>query len=374
MICRLPANVKLASGYWPLNGLSYLVFPAKGQPTLIVPAAERDESACAWWPRKVFEWAHLDAGDTAAQIKAHLDEAIGKGGMRKGKVALEMGAETMAPPLNTAEPFVVSHATIDYFRGLVAPAGVVDATPMLDQLKSVKTPDEVIKLRRVAEIAGFGFRAFASAIRRGAREVDIAAVVACAVQVKGSGHRGAVNVRAFTQVSSGPANTLMAFRPAEISSVRKIRRGDLVVLEMALVVDGMWGDYTRVAVVGRPNSRQVEVYAMLRRAQEAAMAACKPGVSSGDVDRAARTVLNDAGLGKYFIHITGHGVGFGYHDPAPFLVPGGTLTLQEGMVFTVEPGVYFKGFGGMRIEDDVVLTAKGAQYLHDNGRSLITGG
>jgi len=369
----MPASGQHQAGRRLLAAQRMLFFPVKGQPTLIVPAAEREESACAWWPRKFFEWAHLKAGDTAGQIKAHLKAAIRKGGMRKGKVGIEMGNEAMAPPLNFAEPFVVSHGTVNYFKNLVAPARIVDVTPVLDELKSVKTPAEIRKLSLVAKIAGFGMKAFASAVRRGAREVDIAAAVVHAVQVKGSGYGGAVNVRAFPQVSSGPANTMLAFRPMEISKTRRVCRGDIVVLEMALVVDGMWGDYTKVAVAGRPGGRQAEVYATLRRAQKAAMAACRPGVLSGDVDKAARSVIEAAGLGRSFIHITGHGVGFGYHDPAPFLVPGGKTVLQKGMVFTVEPGVYFKGFGGMRIEDNVVLTEAGARYLHDNGRNLIAG-
>ncbi len=369
MICRQPASIVLAGGYWPLNGFTYLVFPTRGQPTLIVPAAETNESKPAWWPRRFFEWAHLKAGDTGAQIKAHLEQAIANGGMTRGVVGIELGGENLAPPLNLAEPLVVSASVTTFLATLVAPARVADVAPVLDALKSVKTPTEIEKLKRVARIAGFGMKAFAAVAREGLREVDIAAEVNYAVQTNGSGFKGAVNVRAFAQVASGP-NTRLAYRPCEISSVRKVKNGDLVVLELALVVDGMWGDYTRVAVAGQARKQQLAIYHRLCQAQRAAMVAATPGALAGDVDHAAREVIAAAGLGEHFIHGTGHGVGFGYHDPAPLIAPGGRTVLQEGMVFTIEPGVYADGLGGMRIEDNVVLGSSGATYLFDNQRDL----
>ena len=134
-------------------------------------------------------------------------------------------------------------------------------------------------------------------------------------------------------------------------------------VEMAVVVDGYWSDLTYMAVAGEPSDRQREVHNQVLEAQQAAARAVKAGVPASAPDQAARKILEDAGLGPYFVHNTGHGVGFRYHEFIPFLTPGVESPLEAGMVTSVEPGVYIPGFGGIRIEDNVVVGEDGPIFL-----------
>ena len=126
----------------------------------------------------------------------------------------------------------------------------------------------------------------------------------------------------------------------------------------------------RVVVTGGPDKKQQEIYEVVRKAQLAANEAIKPGVKMSEVDKAARDVINEAGYGKYFIHITGHGVGWRYHEFPPLLAPGNEALLQEGMVTSVEPSIYIPGFGGFRVEDNVAVTNNGIIELSTFNRDL----
>jgi Xaa-Pro aminopeptidase len=134
-------------------------------------------------------------------------------------------------------------------------------------------------------------------------------------------------------------------------------------IELATIVDGYWSDLTYMAVAGQPNQRQKELHNHLLEAQQAAAQQMRPGASFSDPDTAARQVLEKAGLGEYFVHITGHGVGLRYHEFIPFLMPGASGTLEKGMVSSVEPGIYIPGFGGLRIEDNVAVGEDGPIFL-----------
>jgi Xaa-Pro aminopeptidase len=162
------------------------------------------------------------------------------------------------------------------------------------------------------------------------------------------------------------ANSAM---PHHEPSSRKLTRGDFVLIDFGAAVDGYKADSTRMAVIGEPSARQREIHNVVLRAHDAAIAAVRPGATTGDVDAAARGVIEAAGYGKQFIHRVGHGLGLEIHED-PSLDPGSTTVLEPGMVFTVEPGVYIPGFGGVRIEDDVVVEGNGARVLTRADRSL----
>src|SRR5690606_647026 len=147
------------------------------------------------------------------------------------------------------------------------------------------------------------------------------------------------------------------------STNRVIERGDLGMVEMATVVDGYYSDLTYMAVAGEPSARQREVHNTVLAAQQTAASALRPGVLGMEVDAAARTVLEDAGLGAYFVDVAGPGWGFRFRESTPFLLPGARMALATGMVTGIEPGVYIPGFGGMRIEDNVAVGEDGPEFL-----------
>lgn len=254
-------------------------------------------------------------------------------------------------------------------REILPEARFSSSSGLLNDLRTFKTYPEIEKLQIANEIAGFGLEAFRNNVRQGISEIELLALVDSTVAIRGCGYKGIKSARGFAQVSSG-SKTEKAWRPCVITSDRILQNGDIVILELAVVADGFWADNTRVMVVGGPDKKQQEIYSVVLEAQSAAKAAIKPGVRMSDVDKAARDIINAAGYGKYFIHITGHGVGWRYHEPQPLLAPGNETLLQEGMVSSVEPGIYIPGFGGFRVEDNIAVTKEGIIELSSFNRDL----
>jgi Xaa-Pro aminopeptidase len=169
----------------------------------------------------------------------------------------------------------------------------------------------------------------------------------------------------FCNVGSGPNGA----SPHQTASDRMVGAGDGVVCDWGGRLQGYHSDVTRTAHVGEPSEEFTRAYEAVLAANQAALDAVRPGVACQEIDRAARAVLTDAGYGEAFIHRTGHGLGLSIHEE-PYLVEGNTLPLAEGMVFSDEPGVYFPGKFGIRIEDTVVCTADGGRRLNEATREL----
>jgi len=169
---------------------------------------------------------------------------------------------------------------------------------------------------------------------------------------------GGADSVAFMIVVAGPNGSDPHAGPSD----RPLQPGDLVTIDCGAVHDGYTADITRTFAVGQVEQELREIYEVVRQANAAGRAAVKPGAEAQEVDRAARAVIQNAGYGQYFTHRTGHGLGIETHE-VPYMVEGNELRLEPGMVFTVEPGVYVPGLGGVRIEDDMVVTAEGGESL-----------
>lgn len=363
LVCRLPENVVMLSGHWPLLGFSFLLLPLDGEPLLIVPHCDEVEAREEAWNADiaVFKFGVLTAGDPYQDIAGILkSRASGKGWTRIG---FEVGFETVAPPWNAAEPAIPAAATRALLESVFGADRLVDATGLLMQQRARKTPEELENLRRVNEIAALGLEAFTQMVDVGISGVELVAGVEHAIVTKGTGHKGARRVRAFAQVSTG-AETLTAFRPMLISTTRPLAAGEQALLELAVVADGFWADRTRVRVAGNPTPEKQAAFDVVLAAQQAAIAAVGVGVRAEEVDRAARDIIHAAGFSdEEFLHVTGHGLGFRYHEPTPVIMPGSPHVLEEGMTCTVEPGIYRADFGGLRIEENVIVTGAGAEVM-----------
>ncbi len=258
--------------------------------------------------------------------------------------------------------------TVGRFRWLEARLGtqvpLVVTERLVERLRAVKDPDEVDLLRAAAWRLDEAMDRIWSAVAPGRAERDIAADIDWALR-----HVGFDKPAFDTIVASGPNSALPHGRPGD----RTLATGDLVVLDFGGVLSGYCSDLTRTVSVGSPGPEAHRVFEAVRAANQQAIATVRPGILPSEVDAAARSVLAAHGLDRYFGHGTGHGLGLEVHEEPRVARPRPELfetPLEPGMVFTVEPGAYLPSWGGVRIEDDVLVTAGGSEVLTRVPRDL----
>lgn len=232
---------------------------------------------------------------------------------------------------------------------------------LVAQLRQIKDEAELAAIRAACALADQTFAHILGQIKPGVSERDLAAELEYFMK-----RRGSDGVAFETIVASGPRSAL----PHGRAGSRVLARGDLVTLDFGARVAGYCSDLTRTVVLGRASARQTEVYSTVLNAQSAAIAAIRAGVEGSEVDRVARDLIASRGFGDYFGHGLGHGLGRVVHDH-PALSPRQAPVLRAGMVVTVEPGVYIPGWGGVRIEEDVLVTEAGCEVLTSAPRELL---
>ncbi|CAM2760442.1 M24 family metallopeptidase [Skermania piniformis] len=318
--------------------LTCLIIPADGStPTLLVPRLELaglGDSAVAELDVPVLDW--VDGDDPYALVAATL------GGTR--------AAVADATPALHVIPLAQTFGALP-----------VLATPMLRQLRMIKDRAETDELRRAGAAIDRVHARMAELLRPGRTEAEVGADIADAIVAEG--HTAA----AFVIVGSGRHGA----DPHHEVSDKPIEPGEVVVIDIGGPLrSGYNSDCTRTYVLGEPSATVTQQYAVLERAQAAARAAARPGITAEGLDAVAREVLMQAGLADKFIHRTGHGIGLSVHEE-PYIVAGSPLELTAGMAFSIEPGIYFPGAWGARIEDIVVLTADGCELLNQRPRELV---
>ena len=316
------------------------IFPVEGQPALICPAFEATKtqrSSIAW---KLF--TYVDGQDPlevfhAAGHALQLDQK--RLGIEAYKLrVLELRLLEKAAYTLTCEP----------------------ADALIAQLRMIKDADELAALRRAIEITERALDDVLDAVRVGMTERQVANLLTQALL-----QRGAEGLAFEPLIQSGPNAAL----PHATAGERVIQSGEVLLLDFGIILDGYNSDITRTFVVGQASEEIKKIYELVKQANAAGRAAARPGASGQDVDRAVRKVIAAAGYGQYFTHRTGHGLGLEGHEP-PYLVEGNTVPLAVGNTFTIEPGIYVPGLGGVRIEDDMVITENGAESLTTYDREL----
>jgi len=370
LVLRLPENVLLLSGFWPMIGATVLVFPLHGDPVCIIPSCYASEAAKSLWDSRTVYYGYgvLGAPDPAKAVQSSL-HAITKGKTWK-RVGYEANFEVVAPSWNAAEFLVPAAQTHSMLHHVLEGIELVDASSLLQSQRLRKTGFEAAKLRLASEISCFGLQAFDRLVDVGVTGVELAAEVERAVMVAGA-QDGAFRVRGFAQVAVGPQESALGYRPNEVSTVCALRSGDAALLELGVIVDGYWADRTRVRVAGQATDEQLKIFNTVVQAQEAAVGEIRPGVTGAHVDEAARSVIREAGYAEFFPHVTGHGLGFRYHESSPILAPNSATMLEEGNLTSVEPGIYLLPSGGFRMEDDVLVTSSGAEVLGPFPKKLV---
>ncbi len=262
--------------------------------------------------------------------------------------------------------FEKSRLTVEAFQTLK------DALPMrsslepfagwIERQRMVKSPVEIAAIRRSVELNSKAFEKVAKHVRPGMRESELAAELDYRVRCE-----GAEGPAFETIVATGARTALPHARP----TTAKIPARGMILVDMGAMLDGYASDMTRMLFLGRPATRAKRAYQAVLEAQLAAIDVVRPGVSAQMVDRAARRVLARHGLDRAFVHSTGHGLGLEIHEP-PRIGKKDETALENGMAITIEPGVYLEGFGGVRIEDTIVVTANGSDVLTPTGKELRT--
>jgi Xaa-Pro aminopeptidase len=230
----------------------------------------------------------------------------------------------------------------------------------IEALRMVKSPGEIARIRRSVDINSQAFEQAAARLRPGATERDFAAELEYRMR-----RLGAEKPAFETIVAAGARSALPHAQP----TAAPLRPGDLIVVDMGAFVEGYASDMTRMLFLGQPGAKVKRTYKAVLEAQLAAIDAVRPGVTAASVDRAARAVLKAHGLDRAFVHSTGHGLGLEIHEP-PRLGAREKTRLQAGMAITIEPGVYLEGWGGIRIEDTVLVTQTGCEILTPTDKAL----
>lgn len=321
------------TGYAPVaitERITMLVVPADGEPRLLVPKLERPdaEAAPAGSNLGIVDWT--DGSDPYAAAASLL------GG--DGRYAISDSAWAM------------------HLLGLqdhVPGASYVSMTTALPMLRAIKDADEIERLAAAGAAADLAYEEIVKLQFAGRSENDVGAELARLLRRFGHSQVD------FTVVGSGPNGA----NPHHEIGPRIIGEGDMVVLDFGGLKDGYGSDTTRTVHVGEPTAKEREVHGVVRRAQQAAFEAVRPGVECQEIDRVARAVITEAGYGEYFIHRVGHGIGLTTHEP-PYMVEGETQILEPGMCFSIEPGIYLPGQFGVRIEDIVTVVPDGGRRLN----------
>ena len=338
-----PDNVFYVSGFHsnPQERLLGVMVFKNAEPFLISPLMEVPDVKAAGWSYEAV--GHEDTDDAWDIVL----KTIQKRGALPTSIAIEK-----------------SHLTVErkermeqLFPGVTF--GRLDE--QLNSMRNIKSEEELEKLREAARLADYAVEVGCNAIEEGKTELEI--LMAIEFELK---KKGAEKMAFDTMVLSGPKTASPHGNPGN----RKIKKGDFVLFDLGVVYQGYCSDITRTVAFGEPTDAQREIYETVRKAEQAAVDSVRPGVKAMEIDEAARNVIEQAGYGSYFTHRVGHGLGISVHE-YPSVTGTNELVLEEGMVFTIEPGIYHPGITGVRIEDDVVVTADGVEVLTKFPKELL---
>ena len=321
------ANLIYFTGF---SGASALLIPKNGENTLYVYGVN-------------FEQAKAEGSGFRVELVKR-DENL------MAKVAKQAGGFEI-------KKLVVDALNVESWRALAKSIGgekrLEADNSFIRELRKVKDEKEIEFMRKAAELTSEGMSVAYETVKPGVKEYKVAAEIEYAMRKRGSYGTGFETI-----VASGPCSAF----PHGGCSGREIREGDLVVVDVGATYKFYRSDMTRTLVAGKPSEKQKKLYQVVKTAQAKALEATKPNVKAKHVDAVARKLIEDAGFGEYFVHNLGHGVGLEVHEP-PTLGPDSKETLAVGNVVTDEPGIYLVGYGGVRIEDTVLVQKDGVEKL-----------
>ncbi|WP_071393845.1 M24 family metallopeptidase [Bacillus tuaregi] len=337
-------NVFYLSGFYsdPHERVLALVLFQEEEPFLICPGMEKEDAKASGWSYDIIGYSDVENPWELAR------QAIEKRKQKITKLAVEK-----------------EHMNVERYEALSSlfpEAAFVSAEENLRKLRMIKDEKEITIIREACALADYAIEVGCSEIKEGKTELDILAVIEYELKKKG------ITQMSFATMVLTGAN---GASPHGTPGLTKIKKGDLVLFDLGVVVDGYCSDITRTVAYGDITDQQHEIYDTVLKAQLAAIEASKPGVACSEVDTTARNIIRNAGYGEYFPHRLGHGLGIGVHE-YPSVTETNSLMLEAGMVYTIEPGIYVPNIAGVRIEDDVFVTANGVEILTKFPKELQT--
>jgi len=328
-------NVFYLSGYYtdPHERLLALAVFQEEEPFLVCPAMEMQDAKRAGWGQEIIGYSDIE---NPWEMILH---SINKRIKDVAKAAIEK-----------------EHMNVERYEQLTQmfpKASFVSAEEKVRLLRMIKDAKELKIIEEACALADFAVEFGVSEIKEGKTELEVLNALEYALKQKG------VTEMSFSTMVLTGAN---AASPHGNPGETKIQKGDLVLFDLGVVVDRYCSDITRTVAYGDINDKQKEIYDTVLKAQLAAIEASRPGVTAADVDLTARRIIADAGYREYFPHRLGHGLGIGVHE-YPSMTETNQLVIEEGMVYTIEPGIYVPDVAGVRIEDDIYISADGAKVL-----------
>jgi Xaa-Pro aminopeptidase len=360
LVVRAPDNVLYLTNFWPMKGYDAVVFPREGEPTLICLEASADDAARAAWTHDVEFFAGYDPSDPRPPTARTLDLARA-GAAEHARIGLELTLGTQASDRMVGEPTTFTRDWFDAFPN------AVDATPLLATARAVKTAQEIERMRLANAIAAAAMEHVARELEPGMKESEAAALWEGFVHGQGTGWDGKVDLAlGYSLVWSGPG-----IRTFTATADRPVQEHQPTLFEIWVCADGYWCDHTKNVCPGDLDGEYHRLEEQLMAVYTAAVASCRPGASLAELDVGIRSGLADAGYAGQPSHPICHGVGARAHEP-PYAHQAGGGTVEEGMVLAIEPGVYWDGGGGLRVEDNFLITPDGAEKLSSFPDGIVT--
>lgn len=351
LVVRAPDNVVYLSGFWGMKGFDAAVFPAEGEPTLICLEASREDADRMAWTGDVRTFAGYDPVDPRPPALRALDLAVSATASYEA-VGLELSLGTQAADRMIGEPTTFPRAWFDAFPH------AQDATPLLNEARMIKTPQELERMQLANDIAAAAMEHVQGVLRPGMTEAQAASEWLGFVHGEGTGWRGKVDLAyGFALVWAGPG-----IKTFTATGSLPVLEGEPTLFEIWVCADGYWADHTKNVVVGELTTRYRELEQGLMGVYDDAVAFCRPGAELAELDRRVRAGVEAIGFPGQPSHFILHGVGARAHEP-PYAHQAVGGQVREGMVLAIEPGCYFEGGGGLRVEDNFTITASGASKM-----------
>jgi len=345
LVVRAPDNVLYLTNFWGMKGYDACVFPRDGEPVLICLEASAEDAERTAWTGDVRFVRGYDEHDPRPPLARTLD-AVVEAARGRGRIGLELSLGTQASDRMVGEPTTFTRAWFDAFPG------AEDATPTLARARSLKTEQELARLRIANEIAADAMTHVRARLEPGMRESEVAAMWQARVHGHGTAREDVELALPFSLVWSGEG-----IKTFTATADLPVVEGEPVLFEIWVCADGYWADHTKNLVVGELRPDYAELERGLLGVYESALAFIRPGASMPELD-----VLVRDRLAFEPTHPICHGVGARAHEP-PYPHQAGTGAFEDGMVLAVEPGFYWEGGGGLRVEDNFRVTADGVEKL-----------